>query len=280
MNGLLLGGMFGLMALGLSLMFGVLKLANFAYGTIYMVGAYVGYEVATVRGLGFWWGIAGSFAVVFVIGIILQTVLFGRVLGAEERVVLLGLGLMLLGRGAILRVYGSQNRILSAPFEGSVQFGGIVISTQRIVTFLLALLLFAGVWLVLNRTPLGLQVRSVSEDPERAQLLGVNRFWIYTATFAGAAGIAAVAATLLSTSLQVSPTVDESALLLSFVIVVLAGMGSIGGTLVGGLIVGVMNTLGAQYVSQIYAPMFPYVLLLSVLLLRPQGLFGTEVRST
>lgn len=278
LNGLLLGGMFALMALGLTVMFGVMHIVNFAYGTLYMAGAYVAYAFSSRLGLPFFAALTTAFAVLVLIGIVVESVAFRPLRMSEERTLLLGLGLLLLGRGAIIAAFGSQNHSLGIPLAGRVTIGSVVVSQQRVLTFAVSLGLFVLVWLAVSRTRAGRVMRAVAANPERAELLGVNRRLAYGLTFGVSTGIAAVAACLLSTSFSVTPTIDDQALLISFTIVILGGLGSIPGALVGGMLVGLLNTLGTQYLSQTFAPAYPYLLLLVVLLLRPQGIFGRRSR--
>lgn len=277
-NGLLLGGMFALMALGLTLMFGVMKIVNFAYGTLYMVGGYIAYFFAHDAGLSFFGALACGFVVMMAVGLALEMGFFRPLRDSEERTILMGLGLLLLGRGLIIEIFGSQTHSLDIPLDGRIVIGNIVVSQQRVLTFALAVIFVVGVWFVLSRTRVGAVTRAVSDDPIRAALLGISRSRVIAVSFAVATGLAAIAAGLLSSSFGVVPTVDDTALITSFSIVVLGGLGSVPGALIGGLAIGLLNTLGTQYISQTYAPMYPFVLLLAVLLIRPQGLFGQRER--
>lgn len=279
-NGLLLGGMFALMALGLTLMFGVMKIVNFAYGTLYLIGGYVAYFLVSSVGLGFFFALAVAFLAMTLFGVALESVAFRPLRTSEDRTIILGLGLLLLGRGLVISLFGSQTHDLGVPLHGQVSVGSVVFAQQRLLAFGVAIALVLVVWFVLARTKAGSVVRAVSDDAERAALLGIDHSKVFAVIFGLSTGLTAVAAGLLSTSFGVVPTVDNLALITSFSIVILGGLGSIPGALVGGLMIGVMNTLGTQYLSQTYTPMYPYLLLLLVLLIKPEGLFGRRVRST
>jgi len=277
-NGLLLGGMYALMALGLTLMFGIMRIVNFAYGTLYMAGGFVTYFFTSSAGMSFFPALLCAIVAMAIVATVLEQAIFAPLRHSEERTVLAGLGLLLLGRGVIIQLFGSETHELPIPLQGRFNFGQIVVSQQRLLTFGIALAVIAAVWWVVSRTRSGSIARAVSDDEMRAELLGVDAKLVYTFVFALSTGLVVIAAALLSTSFGVVPTVDDLALVTSFSIVVLGGLGSIPGALVGGLAIGLVNTLGTQYLSQTYAPMYPYVLLLLVLLVRPQGLFGHRER--
>ncbi len=277
-NGLLLGGMYALMALGLTLMFGIMRIVNFAYGTLYMAGGFVTYFFTSSAGMSFFPALLCAIVAMAIVATVLEQAIFAPLRHSEERTILAGLGLLLLGRGVIIQLFGSETRELPIPLQGRFNFGQIVVSQQRLLTFGIALAVIAAVWWVVSRTRSGSIARAVSDDEMRAELLGVDAKLVYTFVFALSTGLVVIAAALLSTSFGVVPTVDDLALVTSFSIVVLGGLGSIPGALVGGLAIGLVNTLGTQYLSQTYAPMYPYVLLLLVLLVRPQGLFGHRER--
>lgn len=279
-NGILLGGMYALMALGLTLMFGVMKIANFAYGTLYMVGGYVAYVASMWFGLGFFPALAVTFIVMFGFGAALEVSAFSPVRESEERTIVLGLGLLLLGRGLVIRAFGSQTFYLNLPVNGRINWGSLVLSQERLFTFGMAVVLVVAVWLLISRTRVGSIVRAVSDNAERALTLGISRKRVYLTVFGLSTGLAAVAASLLSVSFGIVPTTDNRALITSFTIIILGGMGSTTGALVGGLLIGLVQTLGTQYLSQTYTPAYPYVLLLLILLIRPQGLFGRKERVT
>lgn len=279
-NGILLGGMYALMALGLTLMFGVMKIANFAYGTLYMVGGYVAYVASMWLGLGFFPALAVTFVVMFGFGAALEVSTFAPVRESEERTIILGLGLLLLGRGLIIRAFGSQTFYLNLPVHGRINWGSLVLSQQRLFTFGMAVILVVAVWLLISRTRVGSIVRAVSDNAERALTLGISRKRVYLTVFGFSTGLAAIAASLLSVSFGIVPTTDNRALITSFTIIILGGMGSTAGALVGGLLIGLVQTLGTQYLSQTYTPAYPYVLLLLILLIRPEGLFGRKERVT
>ncbi len=280
LNGLLLGGMYSLMALGLTLMFGVMKIVNFAYGTLYMAGGYIAYVFVSSVGLSFFPALAVTFLTMTLFGIVLEFLAFRPLRASEDRTIILGLGLLLLGRGLVIGIFGSQIHNLGVPLQGRISVGSVVFSQQRLLTFGVAIALVFVVWFLLTKTRAGSIVRAVSDDAERAALLGINYSKVFSLVFGLSTGLAALAAGLLSVSFGVAPTMDDLALITSFSIAILGGLGSIPGALAGGLMIGVMGTLGTQYLSQTYSPMYPYLLLLLVLLIRPEGIFGRRTRST
>jgi branched-chain amino acid transport system permease protein len=277
-NGVMLGGLYALTALGLTALFGVMRIVNFAYGTLFMLGGYVGYLVQTTFNTPFIVTILVAMAVMFVIGAGLELVAFRPLRTSEERTILLGLGIMSLGSALVITAFGSDNKLLPSGVTGRFESGAVVVTYDRIVAVALAAVIILTVAAIVKFSPAGRIVRAVAADPVRAGLLGISSAPVYTITFGVATALSAGAACLLATSWQVTPTIDNSALLISFVVVIVGGIGSIAGTLVAGVLVGVLTTLGEVYISQALAPAMPFVVLILVLLLRPQGLFGREAR--
>lgn len=278
-DGLLLGALYALMALGLTTMFGVMRITNFAYGVLFMLGAYVGYVIERNFHQTFVVALVVSMAVMFIIGMVIEVGLFNWLRKSEERTILAGLGLMLLGEGLIVMGFGSANKLLNSGINGSVNFSGGAIANDQIFASGLAVVLLIGAAVVVKKTPAGRMMRSVADDPNRASLLGISQRWVYMFTFGAATALSAGAACLLATWWQVSPTMDSPALLLGFVIVIIGGMGSMVGSIIAGLGIGVIFTLFQTYVSQSFAPAVPYLLLLVLLIVRPQGILGKKQRS-
>jgi len=268
-NGVLLGGLYAVMALGLTTMFGVMRIVNFAYGMLFMLGAYVAYVVQSDLGQSFFVSLLASMVVLFVLGTLRKS---------EERTVLLGLGLLLAGRGLLISHFGSDNKTLNSGVSGNVSFSGGVIAKERLFAFALALLLLAVVAVLVTRSSLGRTMRAVADDPGRAALLGISHRPVYAITFGAATALSAAAACLLAPSWQVSPTMDNPALLIGFAIVIVGGMGSMVGSTIAGILTGIVVSLGEAYISQALAPAMPFLLLILVLVVRPQGLFGQKVR--
>jgi len=277
-NGVLLGGLYAVMALGLTTMFGVMRIVNFAYGTLFMLGAYVAYVVQSDLGQSFFVSLLAAMLVLFVLGTLLELGAFNPLRKSEERTVLLGLGIMLAGRGLLISHFGSDNKTLDSGVDGNVSFSGGVIVKERLFAFVLALLLLAVVALLVTRSPLGRTMRAVADDPDRASLLGISHRPVYAITFGAATALSAAAACLLAPTWQVSPTMDNPALLIGFAIVIVGGMGSMIGSTIAGILTGIVVSLGEAYVSQALAPAMPFLLLILVLVVRPEGLMGKKVR--
>ena len=277
-NGILLGGLYAVMALGLTTMFGVMRIVNFAYGMLFMVGAYVAYVVQSDLHQSYYVAVLAAMVVLFGLGVLLELGAFNVLRRSEERTVLLGLGLMLVGRALVLLAFGSDNKLLDDGITGHVAFSSGVIANDRLVAFGSALVLLAVVAVLVVRTPIGRTMRAVADDPVRAALLGISHRPVYAITFGAATALSAAAACLLAPSWQVSPTMDQPALLIGFAIVIVGGMGSMVGSSVAGLLTGIVVVLGQTYVSQALAPAMPFLLLIVVLLVRPQGLLGTRAR--
>lgn len=277
-NGVLLGGLYAVMALGLTTMFGVMRIVNFAYGMLFMLGAYVAYVAQSDLGLPFFLSLLAAMAVMFTIGTLLELGAFNPLRRSEERTVLLGLGIMLAGRGLLIAHFGSDNKLLDSGVNGNIGFSGGVIAKERLFAFLLALILLAIVALLVTKTGMGRVMRAVADDPQRAALLGISHRPVYAITFGAATALSAAAACLLAPTWQVSPTMDSPALLIGFAVVIVGGLGSMIGSTLAGLLTGVLVTLGEAYFSQALAPAMPFLLLIVVLVLKPEGLLGKKVR--
>jgi len=278
-NGVLLGGLYALTALGLTAQFGVMRIVNFAYGTLFMVGGYAGWVIQSTLHTPYVLTVVIAMAIMFVIGTGLEFVAFRPLRASEERTILLGLGIMSLGPALIILTFGSANQLLPSGVTGLFESGPIVVAYERIATVALAAVLILAVAAFVKFTPAGRAVRAVADDPVRAGLLGISPKPVYNITFGVTTALSGGAACLLATSWQVTPTIDSAALLISFVVVIVGGIGSIAGTLVAGVLIGVLTTLGQVYVSQALAPAAPFAALILILLLRPQGLFGRKTRA-
>lgn len=276
-NGLMLGGLFTLMSLGLSLMFGVMKVANFAYGAVYMLGGYAAFWASNLLGVPNWAAMIVAFATAFLIGVVMEEVGFGRFRGNEEATLIFGLGVALIVRGASVIAWGSQTRYIPVSFD-TYRVGGLVFLASRLWAALIALVIVAGVYLLVNRTPWGKVIRAVADNPERAKLIGCNTRLQYLLTAGLASGLAGVASVLLIPVFSLSPSVDDSALYTAMTVVILGGLGSIAGCLAGGFLLGIVTAFSYGYLPSPIAPAIPLLLLILTLAFKPEGLFGSKDR--
>ncbi|QSW98491.1 branched-chain amino acid ABC transporter permease [Haloterrigena alkaliphila] len=278
LNGLLLGGIYAVAALGLSLVFGIMDIVNLAHGHMLMVGAYVAITLFTAFGLTPIVGMVVAFVVLFVLGMALQRVVLKRVVGEgmeQPIIVLFGLALMLQSIGRI--VVGSDAQATDIGIPGNpVSIGEITLSFPRLVTFVLSLALILGTWAFLKYTTTGLAIRATAQNNAAAQYMGIDTANIYVLTLGIGTGLAGAAGALLSMLFPITPFVGWSYLLKAFAVVVLGGVGSVPGTLIGGLILGVSENVGVLYLGGGFRDIISFTIFVLVLLVRPHGLFGNS----
>jgi branched-chain amino acid transport system permease protein len=275
-SGILVGGVYALIGIGLTLMFGVMRIINFAHGELLMLGMYVTFFAFQLLGLDPFLSIVIVIPALFLVGAVLQKVFIERVLNAlPQNQILLTIGLGLVMSNGVMLLFTSDYRILSTSYSsGSVSIGGISISQPLFISFLVTAAITAALYWFLLRTDTGQAIRATAQDREAAQLMGVNvRRMGLLATGLGSA-LAGTAGALISPTYYIFPQVGGAFTLKAFVIVVLGGMGSVVGATLGGILVGVTESLSAAYVSSGLKELFVYVLFLLVLVFKPSGLLG------
>lgn len=273
----MLGGMFTLISIGLSLMFGIMKVANFAYGALYMLGGYAAYWASSLLGVPNWFAILVAFAATFLLGVIIEKFGFARFRGNEEATLIFGLGVALIARGGAVLAWGSQSRFFPVSFN-AYHIGGIVLPAARFWAAVASVVIVICVYLIVNRTKWGRIIRAVSDNPERASLAGFNTQLQYLLTAGLATGLTGVAAVLLIPVFSLSPAVDDSALYTAMTVVILGGLGSISGCIVGGFILGIVTAIAFGYLPSPIAPAVPLLVLILTLAFKPEGLFGSRDR--
>lgn len=277
-NGLLTGGVYALVALGLTLVYGVLHIINFAHGALLTCAMFA------VWGLATWGGVhpyaaAVPLACVFgLAGYALQRLVIGPASrGDDSNALLVTLGLSILIENALLAVFRGDTRTLDgdAAFQ-VVEVGPMLLSQPRLVGFVGAVVMAGLLWAVLAGTDAGRAIRAVAREKLGARLVGINVAHIYALTFGLGCACLAVAAALLMPTFYVTPRAGGAFVLLAFTVVVLGGMGSIPGALAGGLFVGVVESLGGLVLGDSLGQLGVFLIFILVLLLRPSGLFGAK----
>ncbi len=275
-NGLLLGGVYGLVSVGLTLIFGVMRIVNFAHGEFLMLGMYAAYWLGVLFGVHAYLALVPVGVLLFGAGVLIQWLLIRRVLGqADEAEILLTVGLAAFFQGVALFVWGADYRTIPTPLAtASVAVGPVYFSVARLIAFFVALLLAGGLFLLLARTDLGKAMRAAAENREVALLLGIDTGRIYLVAFGIGTGLVGIAGGLMTPVLPTFPTVGTLFTLTAFVVVVLGGMGDVGGAMLGGAIIGITEALIATYVALDLAPLATFLIFIAILVVRPQGLFG------
>jgi len=289
-NGITTGALYSLVALGFSMVYGVLKLLNFAHGDLYMVGAYIGFFVIQ------WFGGAQHLTIPVPLLLLIMFVLAAALVGglgvAIERFayrplrdapriapLITAIGVSFFLESAALLLFGAQYRVYNTAdfisLSSGIQIGSVTIDSVQILVLVLGLVLMAGLQLLVNRTRLGRRMRAVAADREAAEMLGINVNFVITATFflgSALAGVAGIMGGLLFN--QVTATIGFIAGLKAFTAAVVGGIGSIPGAMLGGLLIGVAESFVTGYISSTYSNLIVFGILIAVMLLRPTGLLG------
>ena len=289
-NGLTTGALYALVALGFSMVYGVLKLLNFAHGDLYMVGAYIGFFVIQ------WFGGAQHLTIAVPLLLVIMFVLAAGLVGglgvAIERFayrplrdapriapLITAIGVSFFLESSALLLFGAQYRVYNTAdfisLSSGIQIGSVTIDSVQILVLVLGVLLMVGLQLLVNRTRLGRQMRAVAADREAAEMLGINVNFVITATFflgSALAGVAGIMGGLLFN--QVTSTIGFIAGLKAFTAAVVGGIGSIPGAMLGGLVIGLAESFVTGYISSTYSNLIVFGILIVVMLVRPSGLLG------
>ena len=289
-NGITTGALYALVALGFSMVYGVLKLLNFAHGDLYMVGAFIGYFVLQLSGgpLALRIPVPLLVVIMFVVaaalvgglGVAIERFAYRPLRNAPRIAPLItAIGISFFLENAALLLFGSQFRVYNTSefisFSSGIRIGSVSIDSVQITVLLLGLVLMVGLRLLVNKTKLGRQMRAVASDREAAEMLGINVTFTIAATFflgSALAGVAGVMSGLLFN--QVTNTIGFIAGLKAFTAAVVGGIGSLPGAMLGGLLLGIAESFITGYVSSTYTNLFVFALLIAVMLVRPRGLLG------
>jgi branched-chain amino acid transport system permease protein len=276
LNGLMIGGVYALIAVGLTLIFGVMKIVNFAQGEFVMLGMYVSWMLATFVHIGPYSGLILVGLIMFGIGYLTFKLLLIRILGKpDESFILLTLGLSIFLQNVMLLIFKADYRTVQTPIKNAaLRFLGLAISVPRVIAFMVALVLVVALTTFLNKSDLGRAMRATAESREVATLLGINPVRCFAIAFSIGIVGAGMAGVLLTPMFYVYPGVGTLFNLTAFIVVVLGGLGSVTGALLGGLLIGVVEALAGTYISLDLSQLFTFLIFLAVLLMRPSGLFG------
>jgi branched-chain amino acid transport system permease protein len=280
LNALILGGTYALLGIGLTLIFGIMRVVNFTHGELYAFGAYMVYFFAMVLGVNFFLALILAVLLGIALGGAIELTLLRRLRDANiDTTMLVMIGAWIVMQNAEQLVWSGVAKSIVTPFpEQPLVLGPVSVSWTRVFVFAVAALLIVGAQLLIQRTRLGKAMRATFQDRDTAALLGVNINAIYTATFALGSGLAAAAGALLGPVFVVTPTMGNLAALKAFAIVILGGLGNIKGATIGGFILAFVEEIGAGYVSSGYRDAMGFLLIIIVLLFKPTGLFTRAER--
>ena len=280
LNAVMLGGTYALLGIGLTLIFGIMRVVNFAHGELYAFGAYAVYLVAASLGLNFFLALIVAVIAGALLGALIEVALLRPMRGADiDTVMLVMIGAWIVMQNTELLLWGGVAKAIVTPFpEAPLVIGPVSISWLRLFVLAAALILIAASYVLIQRTKLGKAMRATFQDADTAALMGVNIKGIYTATFAIGSALAAAAGALLGPVFLVTPTMGDLAALKAFAVVILGGLGNIVGATVGGFVLAFVEELGAGYISSGYRDAMGFLIIIVVLLFRPTGLFARAER--
>jgi branched-chain amino acid transport system permease protein len=276
--GLVNGSFYAMLSLGLAVIFGLLGVVNFAHGALYMIGAFVAWFAMDSWHISYWWALLLGPLVVGLLGVVIERLLLKRLYKLDPLYgLLLTFGLALIFQGVFLEHYGSSGQDYSAPDElsGATNLGFMFLPNYRGWVVLVSLAVCFGTWFLIERTRLGALLRAGTENPALVQAFGVNVPLMVTLTYAGGAALAGLAGVLAAPVIQVSPLMGSNLIIVVFAVVVIGGMGSILGSILTGLALGLIEGLTRVFYPEA-SGVVVFVIMAVVLMIRPAGLFGKE----
>jgi branched-chain amino acid transport system permease protein len=279
-NALIIGGTYALLGIGLTLIFGIMRVVNFTHGELYAFGAYMMYAWVMLLGVNFMAALVIAVALGVVLGALIELVLLRPLRGADiDTTMLVMIGAWIAMQNTEQLAWSGVAKSINTPFPADpLVLGPISVSWTRVFVFVVAIILIAATYALIQKTKLGKAMRATFQDREAAALMGIQIDTIHTATFAIGSALAAAAGALLGPVFVVYPTIGDSASLKAFAIVILGGLGSIPGATVGGFILAFVEELGAGYISSGYRDAMGFLLIILILIVKPTGLFAQKER--
>lgn len=273
-DGIMLGGIYGVISIGLSLVFGVLGIVNFAQAQFLMLGMYVSWLIWQVTGIDPIIGVPLTGLIVFILGYIVETTLIQRILKAPPVAqIFLTVGFMIFLENAVLLIFGSSFRSVVVPYQSlGFHFLSLFISAPYLFAFIAAVIACVALWLFLSKSWFGKAIRATSQDPDAAVLCGINVKQVYALAFAIGVGLTAIGGAVILPYMTVSPTVGGQFSILMFTVVVLGGLGNVAGALLGGLLVGIIQTYSAMVFPVQLQNLILFIVFIAILAFRPEGL--------
>lgn len=265
-------------ALGLAIIFGIMKVINMAHGELIMIGAYVTYLIYTVAKLPFIFAMVAAFIVSGVVGLFIELIVIKRLYGRPLETLLATFGVSIMLQQLIKIIFGPSGKPVSSPISETLMLGGIVLPYYRLFIIIVAIALTISIFWVMNKTTFGIKLRTTSENRNMSNCLGINTSRIDTLTFALGSGLAGIGGALLAPINNVVPTMGAGYLVDSFMAVVLGGVGSLGGTAFGAVIIGEGNKMLNIIANETFAKVLILLAIIVIIRFRPEGLFKMERR--
>ncbi len=278
-NGLVVGSIYTLIALGLTTIFGILGIAHFAHGSVAMFGGYLTFFLISALGIGLLPSFILAMAAGALLGVVLERVAYYPVRNAPPiNSFIIALGLTLIIEKLNLLAFGIDQVIIPTPFVNVINIGGVTMPELRIYVLVIAAILVIGMTLLIQRTWIGMAVRAVAQNRVAAVLMGINVNSVSMFVFALSSALGVAAGVLVGALFAVAPGVSSGLVIKGFAVLILGGLGSIPGAIVGGMVLGVSEAFAAAFVSSAYKDVISFLLMILVLLVRPEGLMRRSSR--
>lgn len=274
-NGLVLGSIYALGALGFTLIFGVARVINFAYGELLMLGAFITLSLMTQLNVGFFMALPVGMAAIAGVSVLVYVLTVRPVMrGTPLQALLVTTGVLYVLREVAIHIWGTAPRQLEMGVEGAFELGEVIVTHQRLVAIATMLVLVVSLYLILYRLRIGKALRAVAQNRAGAEAIGLNVDRMIGFAFAVSGAMACAAGALIGGLYAVDASMGSAPLLKSFVIVIFGGLGSVPGAIIGGLLIGLMETFTGSYISYAFKDVFTFLIMIAVLLFRPAGLLG------
>lgn len=275
-NGLVIGMMYALMAIGFTLVFGIMRIVNFAHGEFYMIGAFVAFFTYAQWDVPFGAVLIIAFVSVGLLGAAVEWLLIRPLRTDELTGMIATLGISVVIQNTFMMFFGASPRPMPSVASGFVTLGSTIFPLSRLLVIAVAAAVIGLFWLFMLRTRTGRAMRAVAQDQEAALIQGIDVERIYPLAFGISVGLAAVAGALMAPVFAVSPVVGMTPMLKAFIVVILGGLGSIPGALLGGLLLGLIESYGATFLGAVVSDILQLALVIAILLVRPAGLLGRK----
>jgi branched-chain amino acid transport system permease protein len=276
LNGLTAGWIYVLVAVGLTLVFSIMNIVQFAHGEVYMLGAYVSYFLLKLYGFSFWEALPITALLIGLLGLVLERFFFRPFRGRFELSIIVAIGLMLLLQTVAVVGFGTDTKTLPSIIPGVLTVSGITLSWDRLLIIFCAIVLVSALFLLIQKTKIGQAMVAVSQNTYAAALQGIDVNRISAVAMAIGCALAAIAGALMGSIFSTSPYMGTFTITKGIAVIILGGLGSIPGAVVGGLILGLIDGLIPPLLNQTMATIFGFGVIIIVLLLRPRGLFGHD----
>lgn len=277
-NGLMVGMIYVLMAIGFTMVFGIMRIVNFAHGEFYMVGAFLFAIFYGSNEVPFALSLLLAVIATALLGFVMERLVFSRFRGNELNGMIASLGIALIMQNSALLIWGPSPRSVPSVVSGVISLGAVVFPWSRVVVIIAAVAAVGLLYILISHTQMGRAMRAVAQDSEIALVQGIRVEVIFPLAFVLGVGLAALAGALMAPVLSVSPFVGLAPTLKAFVVVVIGGLGSVPGAVAGGLLIGLIESFAGTFVSAALAEILQFLVVIAVVLLRPQGLLGRKER--